>query len=102
MTEYKPISCCNTLYKCVTKVLCNRLRQVLPDIIVENQGGFVPGRYIVHNIMVVQDLVKHYGRKKVKPGCLMKIDITKAYDNVNCDFLQEMLTQLGFPWQWTW
>lgn len=72
VTEFRPISCCNTLYKCITKVLCNRLRQVLLDIIIENQGGFVYDRFIVHNIMVIQDLVKHYGRRKVKPSCLRK------------------------------
>ncbi|XP_056695598.1 uncharacterized protein [Spinacia oleracea] len=43
--DFRPISCCNTLYKCITKVLCGRLRQVLPDLILENQGGFVHGRY---------------------------------------------------------
>ncbi|XP_056685823.1 uncharacterized protein [Spinacia oleracea] len=75
VTEFRPISGCNTLYKCITKVLCGRLRQVLPDLILENQGGFVHGRFIVHNIMVVQDLVRQYGRKGVKPSCLMKIDL---------------------------
>ena len=97
VTEYRPISCCNTLYKCLSKVICNRLRQILPDIIVENQGGFVHGRSIVHNIMVIQDLVKHYGRKNVQPGCLLKIDLQKAYDTVNWSFLQEMLLHLEFP-----
>ncbi|XP_021848075.2 uncharacterized protein [Spinacia oleracea] len=99
VSEFRPISCCNTLYKCVTKVLCARLRQILPDLIFENQGGFVHGRYIVHNIMVVQDLVRHYGRKGVKPSCLMKIDLQKAYDTVDWNFLKDMLTYLDFPEQ---
>lgn len=38
VSEFRPISCCNTLYKCVTKVLCGRMRQALPDLIIENQG----------------------------------------------------------------
>ncbi|XP_021835103.2 uncharacterized protein [Spinacia oleracea] len=97
VSEFRPISCCNTIYKCITKVLCGRLRQVLPDLIMENQGGFVHGRYIVHNIMVVQDLVRHCGRKGVKPSCLMKIDLQKAYDTVDWQFLQEMLVLLDFP-----
>ncbi|XP_056685735.1 uncharacterized protein [Spinacia oleracea] len=99
VSELRPISCCNTIYKCITKVLCGRLRQVLPDLILENQGGFVHGRYIVHNIMVVQDLVRHYGRKGVKPSCLMKIDLQKSYDTVDWQFLQEMLELLDFPKQ---
>ncbi|XP_056690410.1 uncharacterized protein [Spinacia oleracea] len=47
--------------------------------------------------MAVQDLVKHYGRKGAKPGCMMKIDLQKAYDTVDWEFLQEMMNQLGFP-----
>ncbi|XP_056697993.1 uncharacterized protein [Spinacia oleracea] len=47
--------------------------------------------------MVVQDLVRQYGRKGVKPSCLMKIDLQKAYDTVDWQFLQEMLEQLEFP-----
>ncbi|XP_056685294.1 uncharacterized protein [Spinacia oleracea] len=97
VSDFRPISCCNTLYKCVTKILCGRLSQILPDLIMGNQGGFVHGRHIVHNIMVVQDLVKHYGRKDVKSSCLVKIDLQKAYDTVDWNFLQEMLEQLGFP-----
>lgn len=76
VSEFRPISCCNTLYKCITKVLCGRLRQVLPDLVHEIQGGFVHARYIMFNIiMVVQDLVKRCGRKFVQPSCLMKIDL---------------------------
>ena len=76
VTEFRPIACCNTIYKCITKVICGRLRQILPDLIMENQSGFVYGRYIVHNIMVLQDLVKHYGRKQVvSPSYIMKIDL---------------------------
>lgn len=51
-TEYRPISCCNTLFKCITK--CGKLRQVLAYLIMENQVCFVHGRYIIHNTMVIQ------------------------------------------------
>lgn len=57
VTEFRPIACCNVLYKCISKVLCDRLKQVLPHLIAENQSAFVHSRYIVHNIMVCQDLV---------------------------------------------
>lgn len=47
--------------------------------------------------MVIQDMVKMYGRKEVMSlGCFMKIDLQLAYDTVNWQFLEEMLTQLKF------
>ena len=92
--DFRPISCCNVLYKCITKVLSNRLRVILPGIIDESQGGFVHGRFIMHNNMIIQDLVKQYGRKSASPSCVMKIDLQKAYDIVDWGFLEEMLVHL--------
>lgn len=69
---------------------------MLPNLIMENQGVFVHGRYVVHDIMVIQDIVNQYGRKKVKPSCLMKIDLQKASDSVSWEFLHEMMLALGF------
>lgn len=53
VSEFRPISCCNVLYKCITKVLSYRLGRILRDIIDENQGGFSQGIYIVHDILII-------------------------------------------------
>ncbi|XP_074293362.1 uncharacterized protein LOC141620370 [Silene latifolia] len=68
-----------------------------PDIISPNQGGFVKGRTIIENILICQDIVRLYNRKSVSPRCLMKVDLKKAYDSVQWDFLESMLHALNFP-----
>lgn len=58
--DYRPIACCSVLYKCLTKIIANRLNSVLPDIISCNQGAFMKGRSILQNILVCHDIVKIY------------------------------------------
>ncbi|XP_074305950.1 uncharacterized protein LOC141641178 [Silene latifolia] len=95
--DFRPIACCNTLYKALAKVLCKRLSKILPDIVSESQGGFVQGRNIVANVLICQDLVRLYNRKAASPRCLIKIDLKKAYDSVEWGFLSQMMTALNFP-----
>ncbi|XP_062075211.1 uncharacterized protein LOC133779240 [Humulus lupulus] len=82
-SEFRPIACCNTLYKCISKMLCNRLNNVLPALINQNQGAFIKNRLLAHNVLILQDLLKGYNRRNISPRCLMKIDISKAYDSID-------------------
>ncbi|KAL9679650.1 hypothetical protein QQ045_017516 [Rhodiola kirilowii] len=100
--EYRPISLCNVLVKLVTKVLANRLKQILPEIISESQSVFVPGRLISDNILAAHELF-HFikSRKQQKGGFFaLKLDMSKAYDRVEWDFLEVMLLRLSFPEAW--
>uniref|UniRef100_A0A803PAZ3 Reverse transcriptase domain-containing protein n=1 Tax=Cannabis sativa TaxID=3483 RepID=A0A803PAZ3_CANSA len=95
--EYKLIACCTTVYKCVSKLLCIRLSQVLPLIINQNQGACVQGRSIAHNVMILQDILKNYNRKNISPRCTLKVDISKVYDTVNWEFLEALLNAYKIP-----
>ncbi|XP_060210735.1 uncharacterized protein LOC132637698 [Lycium barbarum] len=63
----------------------------------KSQSVFVPGRVITDNIILSHELVKGYGRKGVSPRCMMKLDMQKAYDSIEWDFLEQILDSLAFP-----
>ncbi|XP_062104897.1 uncharacterized protein LOC133816384 [Humulus lupulus] len=95
--EYRPIACCNTLYKCISKMLCGRLTKVLPLLVNQNQGAFVKDRLLAHNILIFQDIIKGYKRKNISPRCVIKIDLSKAYDTIDWQFLEDILNAYYFP-----
>ncbi|XP_062100689.1 uncharacterized protein LOC133806613 [Humulus lupulus] len=78
-SDYRPIACCNTLYKCILKMICTRLSEVLPFLVHSNQGAFIKNRILAH----FQDLLKGYTRKNISARCIMKIDLSKAYDTID-------------------
>ncbi|GKU86882.1 hypothetical protein SLEP1_g1354 [Rubroshorea leprosula] len=97
MTEFRPIACCNILYKFITKILANKLKQTLPLFISKNQCAFVEGRQMVENVLLAQEVVKHYHKPQLSPRCALKIDLMKAFDFVSWDFIFQVLISLGFP-----
>ncbi|XP_071708090.1 uncharacterized protein [Rutidosis leptorrhynchoides] len=93
--QLRPISLINATYKILAKTLANRLKNVIPSIISENQNGLVPSRLLIDGVMVVNEVV-HMAKKKKNPIILLKIDFSKAYDCVSHEFLFIVLEKLGF------
>ncbi|XP_021728390.1 uncharacterized protein LOC110695469 [Chenopodium quinoa] len=54
----RPISLCNTIYKCITKCMVNRMKGSLPSLITKFQHAFIPGRYMEDNIFLSQKLIE--------------------------------------------
>jgi hypothetical protein len=97
MGDFRPIACCNVIYKCITKIISNRMIPILDSLVSWNQSAFIPGRNISKNVLLAQELVRNYHRKGGQPRCTMKIDLMKAYDSVNWDFILHCLACFGFP-----
>lgn len=97
MRDYRPITCCNVLYKVVSEILANRLKLLLPRIVSSNQSAFIQGRLLMENVLLASELVKDYHKEDVSPRCLMKIDISKAFDSVQWSFVLRSLEAIGVP-----
>ncbi|KAK9697361.1 hypothetical protein RND81_08G032700 [Saponaria officinalis] len=64
------------------KILVSRLQHLMPHLVGDEQAAFVQGRSLFENVMLTQSLVKDYGRKLLTPRCMIKVDISKAFDTL--------------------
>ncbi|GKB91387.1 RNA-directed DNA polymerase, eukaryota, reverse transcriptase zinc-binding domain protein [Tanacetum coccineum] len=96
VSDFRPIACCNVIYKCVSKILTERLKGCLDKLVSKNQSAFIPNRHIQDNIMLAQELFKGYDRKVGPKRVALKVDIQKAYDTVNWQFLEDILRGFSF------
>ncbi|GJS81490.1 hypothetical protein Tco_0748031 [Tanacetum coccineum] len=78
------------------KILTNRIIEGIKEVVSENQSAFVPGRRILDNILLSQELMHNYHLKRGSPRCAFKVDIQKAYDTVDWRFLGFIFKCFGF------
>ncbi|GFZ00592.1 eukaryotic translation initiation factor 4E [Actinidia rufa] len=65
--DFRPISCCNVVYKTIFKILALRLSPILKKLIDPAQSAFVPNRSMMENIYMVQELMRKYSWSRVSP-----------------------------------
>ncbi|XP_062014406.1 uncharacterized protein LOC133730919 [Rosa rugosa] len=101
-SHFRPIALCNFAYKILTKIISNRLKPFMPDLISENQSAFVTGRQIQDNILVAHEMFHHLKLLKGAQGgeFALKLDMNKAYDRVDWDFLRLVMLKMGFHPTW--
>ena len=98
LSNYRPISLCNSVYKIVTKTLVAQIRPLLNRLISPVQIAFDPGRRGTDNVLIAQKLFHALDKKKGKMGFMaVKLDLEKAYDRLEWSFIYRVLQAFHFP-----
>lgn len=96
LSTYQSDGC---LYKILTKLLAERMKEVIDSLVRETQYAFIRGRQITDEIVMVNETVS-WAKKEKHQVLLLKVDFAKAYDSVSWKFLQPILWQMNFGSKW--
>ena len=97
MHQFRPISLCIIVYKIITKILANKQKILLPEIISPLQSTFVPNKSIQDNTILAHELLHTFKEKRVKRGLMfLKMDMEKAFDKMEWGFILAIMSRLGF------
>ena len=97
--NFRSISLLGGLYKLLAKVLANRLKKVLDNVVSADQNAFVRGRQILDASLIANEVIDYWDKTK-EQGVICKLDIEKAYDSMNWNFLMKVLHKMGFGSRW--
>ncbi|KAG9449626.1 hypothetical protein H6P81_009591 [Aristolochia fimbriata] len=97
--DFRPISLISGPYKIVARILAGRLKTVLPDLISKEQNDFISSHQILDAAMVTHEVADRFGKAE-QPQIILKLDMEKAFDRVDWDFLEAMMRQMSFGERW--
>ena len=102
VSQFIPISLCNVVYRIISKILVNRLKPLLKHCISMNQSAFIPGRQIIDNVIIAHESIHCLNNMRSGSNAFMalKLDMSKAYDRVEWQFVVKMMEQMGFCQTW--
>ena len=94
--KFRPIILSNFIFKIITKILANRLASFIGNIVAPSQYGFIRGRHIEDCIVAASENVNLLNVKCLGGNMAMKVDIRKAFDSMDWDFVMCVLHHFGF------
>ncbi|KAJ0589979.1 putative RNA-directed DNA polymerase [Helianthus annuus] len=97
--HFRPISLIGLIYKIFAKILAQRIKPVIPNLVSYTQTGFIEGRCILEGPLIVNEVIS-WAKGNKKKMFIFKIDFEKAYDSVNWKFLLSNLKAMNFPLLW--
>ena len=99
LRDFRPISLVGSVYKLLAKVLANRLKLVIGEVISDSHQAFIQGRQILDDVLIASKALDSRLKDNTS-SLLLKMDIEKAFDHVNWDFLMDVMSKMGFGHRW--
>jgi len=96
VSQFRPIALANFKFKIISKILADRFASLMPHIISKEQRGFIKGRNIKECICLTSEAINLLHKKAYGGNFACKIDIAKAFDTLEWDFLLQVLNAFGF------
>lgn len=88
LKNFRLIGLCNTIYKIVTKIIANRLKPFLKDLISPFQSSFIKGRRTCDNAIIIQEIMNQFKKRKGKKYSMMlKLDLEKPFGRLEWSFI---------------
>ena len=102
LSHFRPISLCNVIYKLVSKTIANRIKVVLSRLIFESQSAFFKNRLITDNVLIAYEVIHAIKNIRANNNRLfaLKLDMSKAYDKVEWQYLLAIMKKLRFNDRW--
>ena len=99
--DFRPIACCNLIYKLISKVPSNMLKIVVGKLISHNKSAFLQGRHIGDCTPLAHELIRDFKKKLGRQSLCIKIDLQKAFDSIiNREFMYYIMQCMNFPPLW--
>ena len=95
LKNWRPITLLNSDYKILTKILANRMKEGLVEIINPDQIGYMEKRFCGENTRLIADIIE-YSQVLKQPGILLMVDFEKAFDTIKWNFLYRVLDHFNF------
>ncbi|WMV09897.1 hypothetical protein MTR67_003282 [Solanum verrucosum] len=99
LKDFRHISLIGGIYKIVAKILAERLKKMVNNLVNKHQMAFIKGRQIMDAALIASEYVDSR-LKGAEAGVMCKLDIEKTYGHVNWRFLLNTLRQMGFGEKW--
>ena len=93
--NWRPISLLHVDTKILSKSLAEKSKNVVPELISSNQTAYVKNRCISESGRLTSDVIEMCYIHDI-PGYLVTMDIEKAFDSLDHDFLLFVLKKFGF------